>query len=205
MLATFLGLLLSLAAAAQASRPTVLKQTPPAYPPAEEQARHGGRVALRINVDERGGVADVWVISSTGYAALDAAAMAAVKGWEFAPAKDANGKNVAGEVSFALTFTPPGRELDMKISCGEVLRQLADLRAAAPDATVDQVPALGALMDLAQSADEAMPPEARGLAMAELPSQYDRLLAACAANPGANMMETFQKIAFPAKSKSGGV
>lgn len=198
-----LGLLLSVAAFAQASKPKVLKQEPPAYPPAEEKLRHGGRVHLQVSVDETGGVADVRVLKSTGYAALDEAALQAVKGWEFTPAKDADGKNVAGVVSFALTFTPPGRELDLKISCGDVVKQVDDLRAAAPDATVDQVPALGALLDLAQSVDEALPPNARGLVMAELPSMYARLLETCAANPGANMMDTYLRIVGP--TKSGGV
>ncbi len=199
ILAVLLGLLLSLAAMAQASKPKALKQTAPVYPPAEEQARHGGRVELRISVDEKGGIAGVEVLRGTGYAALDQAAMDAVQGWKFAPAKDANGKEVLADVSFALTFTPPGRDMDFKISCGEVLKQLSDLRVAAPHATVDQVPALGALKDLAESIEEAVPPNLKGLVLADLPTVYERLLEDCAANPGATMMETYLKIATPAR------
>jgi protein TonB len=192
--AVIVGLLWCATAPAQATKPRILERTPPVYPPAEEQARHGGRVELRVDVNDRGGVDGVEVLQATGYPALDQAAIDAVKGWRFAPAKDAGGQASAGALSFALTFTPPGRDLDLEISCGEVSQQVAALRAASPQATVDQVPALGALMDLAQSMDEALPPNLQGLVMAELPSVYDRLLQACAANPGANMMDIYQKI-----------
>lgn len=131
ILAVLLGPLLSLAAMVQASKPKALKQTAPVYPHAEEQARHGGRVELRVSVDEKGGIAGVEVLRGAGYAALDQAAMEAVQGWE--------------------------------------------------------------------RIDEAVPPNLKGLALADLPTVYERLLEDCAANPGANMMETYLKIATPAR------
>lgn len=60
---------------------------PPAYP--DEARRRGwqGRVVLRAHVSAAGTVTAVEVVQSSGYALLDAAAAAAVRGWTFYPAR----------------------------------------------------------------------------------------------------------------------
>lgn len=60
---------------------------PPAYP--DEARRRGwqGRVVLRAHVSAAGTVTAVEVIHPSGYAVLDAAAAAAVRGWTFYPAR----------------------------------------------------------------------------------------------------------------------
>ncbi len=60
---------------------------PPAYP--DEARRRGwqGRVVLRAHVSAEGTVTAVEVVESSGYAVLDAAAAAAVRGWIFYPAR----------------------------------------------------------------------------------------------------------------------
>jgi periplasmic protein TonB len=174
---------------AQATGPKALKRQAPVYPPAEEAARHGGAVTLRVNVAPDGSVEKVEVASGTGYAALDQAAVDAVKQWSFAPARDDHGQAVAGSTSFKLTFTPPTPDLDFEITCAELTRQVAELRAAAPHASLTQVPALGALHALAEAADEVLPPEHRGVVSAAMPARLEALVAACARLPDEKVMD----------------
>jgi TonB family protein len=181
-------------ALAQATRPKVIEQHPPAYPPAEESARHGGRVALRVDLKPDGGVERVEVLQSTGYAALDQAAIDAVKTWRFAPAADEQGKPVAGSLDFALNFKPPLRELDFVSTCAQVNAQVAALRAAAPEAGIDQVPAYGAIKDLAETMDEVLPAEHRGVAQAALPRTYGELQETCARKPQIKFHEAYDEV-----------
>jgi TonB family protein len=181
-------------ALAQATRPKVIEQHPPAYPPAEEAARHGGRVAVRVDLNQDGAVENVEVIKSTGYTALDQAAIDAVKKWRFAPATDEQGKPAAGSLSFALNFKPPLRELDFVSTCAQVNEQVAALRAAAPDAGIDQVPAYGAIKDLAETMDEVLPAEHRGVAQAALPRTYSELQQTCARKPQIKFHEAYDEV-----------
>ena len=68
--------------------PRVLQKVEPAYP--EELRRQGatGTVVLRIEVLESGRAANVTVLRSSGFAALDEAALQAIRQWRFVPAKD---------------------------------------------------------------------------------------------------------------------
>lgn len=78
----------------------------PSYPLAARKAGWEGAVIVGILVDERGRAATVTVRESSGYAALDNAAVEGVKKWRFAPAKR-NGEAVASlhvvRVKFNLT------------------------------------------------------------------------------------------------------
>jgi TonB family protein len=174
---------------AQATGPKALKREAPVYPPAEEAARHGGAVTLRVHVTVDGTVEKVEVTSGTGYPALDQAAVDAVKQWTFAPAQDKQGNAVAGSTSFKLTFTPPRPDLDFEITCAELTRQVAELRAAEPHASLTQVPALGALQAFAETTDEVLPPEHRGAVSAAMPARIEALVAACARSPGEKVMD----------------
>jgi protein TonB len=71
---------------------------PPATPGA------AGRVVLRVQVLMNGGVGDVAVVTSSGDARLDRAAIAAVQGWKFVPAT-LNGLPVATWVEVPIRFT----------------------------------------------------------------------------------------------------
>jgi protein TonB len=63
--------------------PTKLKNVPPAYPAIAMSARVQGTVVLEVLVDEQGHVADARVLRSIPL--LDAAAIEAVRQWEFTP------------------------------------------------------------------------------------------------------------------------
>ena len=64
-----------------------LNNPPPAYPKVAQRLGLQGHVLLRVHVLASGKVDSVEVRHSSGNAILDDAALAAVKGWTFAPAK----------------------------------------------------------------------------------------------------------------------
>jgi len=184
-----------------ATRPRLLQKVAPAYPPAEEAAHHGGRVELNIKVKDDGAVEAVQVTTGTGFPALDQAAVDAAKAWKFAPATDDAGKPVAGEVTFALNFTPPPRDIDHTLTCRQLGEQVVALRALAPEAALDNVPALGALQDVAAETDAVLPAELRGQVLGSLPKLYEDLLAACAKEPDRQYFDVYLEVMGVAKKR----
>jgi protein TonB len=64
----------------------VTRRVEPMYPPASRRLDEEGSVQLRVHVDERGRARDVELLKSSGFDRLDAAAIAAVRRWQFSPA-----------------------------------------------------------------------------------------------------------------------
>ena len=75
----------------------------PAYPEASRRRGEEGVVRVELFVDPTGRVADVRILESSGFSALDAAAVQAVREWRFRPAQRA-GLPVAGSLSTAVHF-----------------------------------------------------------------------------------------------------
>lgn len=69
------------------------ERTPPAYPAQARRFGEQGKVLLQVNLDEEGRVSAAHVVSGSGYARLDAAALAAIKTWRCQPARH-NGEPV---------------------------------------------------------------------------------------------------------------
>lgn len=67
----------------QPPRPTT--KIPPSYPKDMLKKKQGGRVLVLVTVDERGVVQNARVKESSGFAALDKAALNAAKRWKFKP------------------------------------------------------------------------------------------------------------------------
>jgi TonB family protein len=86
--------------------PKLVHQTRPSYPPEAFAQGIQGVVVVDIAIDEEGRVAHAEMRESIP--ALDAAALATIRAWRFAPAM-LGGKPVATVVSAPLTFTigPP--------------------------------------------------------------------------------------------------
>lgn len=75
----------------------------PTYPPAARRAGEEGTVRLKVLVDEKGRPKDVSVATSSGFARLDEAAVAAVRKWRFVAAT--NGTNpISAWTQVAITF-----------------------------------------------------------------------------------------------------
>ena len=75
----------------------------PAYPTAAKQARQEGTVTLEVEVSTAGLPTKVSLARSSGFPALDQAALAAVRRWKFEPARTA-GVAVKGHVVVPLRF-----------------------------------------------------------------------------------------------------
>jgi protein TonB len=85
------------------ARPRYKRSPQPAYPLEARRRRQQGTVLLAVQVDATGRPESVAVATSSGFAALDAAAVAAVKGWEFEPARR-DGEAVDSRVEVPIRF-----------------------------------------------------------------------------------------------------
>ena len=75
----------------------------PNYPESSRRRGEEGVVRVELSVDSTGRVADVRVLESSGFSALDTAAVQTVREWRFRPAKRA-GLPVAGSITTAVHF-----------------------------------------------------------------------------------------------------
>lgn len=80
-----------------------LRNPPPRYPPAARRNGHEGRVMLKVLVNPAGAPARVEIDQSSGSPLLDGAALDAVRGWRFVPARR-GAQNVEGWVRVPLVF-----------------------------------------------------------------------------------------------------
>ena len=75
----------------------------PAYPASSRRNREEGRVVLRLLVDQGGRVSALEVATSSGFPALDEAAIRTVREWRFRPAMR-DGQAVAAAATVGITF-----------------------------------------------------------------------------------------------------
>lgn len=96
------------AAAAQRPKtpPQLLQSQNPRYPRDLEDQGIGGTVLLSLLVGSDGSVQSVSVAASSGYAALDAAAVDAGYGYRFLPARNVYDEPVACRISKRIIFQP---------------------------------------------------------------------------------------------------
>ena len=80
-----------------------LNNPPPEYPAVATRQGLTGKVVLRVKVLIDGSAGDIVIKKSTGHKVLDNAAINAVKGWKFSPAKRGN-TPVEGGVNVTLDF-----------------------------------------------------------------------------------------------------
>jgi len=84
--------------------------TIPAYPPLAVRLNQQGNVQLSLTIDEQGYVTDATVVTSSGYDALDAAAVAWVKvHWRYQPATR-DGHPISATTNAIVTFRLTNRQ-----------------------------------------------------------------------------------------------
>lgn len=85
--------------------PGILDRVEPEYPKQARRAGWEGTVVLKIQIMENGRPGNIDVASSSGYQALDEAAVSAVERWRFVPAKDrASGQAVSCYTTMPIAF-----------------------------------------------------------------------------------------------------
>jgi len=83
--------------------PAYVNTPEPAYPLVAQRRRQEGRVLLKVRVTDQGQAARVKLARSSGFPLLDEAAMAAVRRWEFAPARIGS-QSVAADIEVPVDF-----------------------------------------------------------------------------------------------------
>jgi protein TonB len=86
-------------------RPTPLERPGPAYPTLAESAGIEGKVRVRFDVREDGGVTNVRVIESTPPLLFDSVALYAVSSWAYEPGRAAESQQIT------LRFDLPDEEV----------------------------------------------------------------------------------------------
>lgn len=81
----------------------ILRKSEPVYPAAERRAGHEGRVVLKLFIGSDGKTTAIEVVQSSGYSALDEAALSAVKNWRFGGNKTGGVVSVLLPISFKLS------------------------------------------------------------------------------------------------------
>lgn len=79
----------------------------PAYPRLSRRLGEQGRVLLRVYVNADGGPAQIEIARSSGHERLDSAAQEAVRGWQFAPARQGD-RALAAWVVVPIVFSLEG-------------------------------------------------------------------------------------------------
>ena len=87
------------------SKPSGISQPKPKYPPAARRAGQQGTVTLSFTIGSSGKVISARIAKSSGYILLDNAALSAIRGWRFKPARNALGE----PVSYSYTLPVPFR------------------------------------------------------------------------------------------------
>ncbi|MEX1024620.1 MAG: energy transducer TonB [Planctomycetota bacterium] len=83
--------------------PVLLDAPPPAYPRLAQRRGWQGSVLCLLRVDAYGNVVEASLVTTSGHAVLDAAALEAVERWRFRPGQR-NGRDDSFEVEHRVTF-----------------------------------------------------------------------------------------------------
>ena len=87
----------------ETSGPQLLSAPAPAYPESARRAGISGTTVVGMTISTDGSVSSAWVESSSGNGTLDSAAVNAVYGWRFVPAKQ-NGTAITANSRVPVTF-----------------------------------------------------------------------------------------------------
>lgn len=90
--------------ASPAIPPRLVRNTPPSYPTAEKNAGIQGTANLHLLVGKDGSVEEVTILSSSGNANLDQAAVNACYKWKFTSARNKAGQTVRCYMTVPITF-----------------------------------------------------------------------------------------------------
>ncbi|AXQ29754.1 energy transducer TonB [Solimonas sp. K1W22B-7] len=175
--------------------PPPVVNAPPLYPDSERIAGHEGRVMLDVQVLPDGGVSGLTISQSSGYPALDQAALDAVRQWRFRPARGPDGVPVPGRLRLPVDFRLPERPAPdsgsanvmamLKQPCSKLTADVAAFRAGTPWRSLSDMPTFQATGGLLASAASGKSPEVLARLTQNLPTLYEQIATACLQQPEA--------------------
>jgi TonB family protein len=176
---------------------TALSTASPRYPEEELRAGHEGTVVLKLHVNGNGRVAGSGVEKSSGYPALDQAALDAVRNWVFPMQKDAAGNATESDLRQEVTFksgmsSEPkpedwARELKhvMKLPCSRISEEAAAFRRDNPGKKPGEMQTFRETTVMLGLAASTQSMDARSEYIDRLGRAYPKVLELCAARPDA--------------------
>lgn len=183
----------------------LLEAPPPDYPEAERAARHQGRVDLRLRLTRSGNVESAEVARSSGYPALDQAALEAARRWKFAPLGRAP-LTVERPVQFSLgapdgnasaahagALSRPALDALLRQPCSRVNDEAQKFRHAHPDGNLADMQTFRASAGMLFIDANAQPMDARLKLFGSLQQAWPMVLQRCAAEPAAVYGEVMKR------------
>lgn len=168
------------AAPGQSARPI---QTPaPEYPEQAYAQGHQGKVLVKLRIGADGNVDTAEVQESSKSAALDAAALTAVRSWKFSPFTDDAGKATAGIVVLPVEFAKDTTASVMQKPCSDLTADVGFFRATYPGKPLSDM----RIYKLTQGIVFLSEPDMqKKLAVSRaFPSAFAAAVARCESNPG---------------------
>ncbi|WP_068368504.1 energy transducer TonB [Kerstersia gyiorum] len=86
------------------SKPAISNQVTPDYPAIARRMGQEGIVEILVRLDDKGKPDGIAIAATSGHARLDDAAIAAVRQWQFTPARTKSGKAVESALTIPITF-----------------------------------------------------------------------------------------------------
>jgi len=186
------------AAAIPAPKVTVkaLATPAPEYPKAELNAGHEGRVQLRLDLNREGTVQQASVLHSSGWPALDQAALDAAKNWKFTPPLTETGEPTTATVAVPLNFSAQGTggkpdlpltQEDMqkflKQPCSSINDEVAEYRRTQPDGKLADLRSFRTMAGVMFLASYSQSMDARVKLWTSLSKAWPIVVDKCAATP----------------------
>lgn len=174
---------------------TPAANAPPVYPEAERLAGHEGRVMLDVQVLVDGSALAVTVFQSSGFPALDQAAVEAVRLWQFTPKLGPEGRPVSSVLRLPVDFklaqpqaAGAQSQLQMMLAqpCSHLNADVAAFRATSPDRPLADMPVFKTSGDLVFAAASRKSAETQARVLRNLPLLYEQVVQDCARWPDAN-------------------
>jgi protein TonB len=88
----------------------------PAYPPHAAACKETGEAKLQLTIGPDGNVSDVDVVSSSGFADLDASALTSARAWHYVPATK-GGQPTAVQIATSVAFPPEDKPPKFDADC----------------------------------------------------------------------------------------
>lgn len=196
----------SVLARAEGERPPLrpLSTPAPQYPEEEQKAGHSGRALVRLKVLQDGTVGSAEISKSTGFAALDNAALEAVKKWTFAPPTGSGGDPTevtaqvpidfsSGDGKSSMPLNKEEMEAFWKKPCSQIASEASAFKASNPEGKLGDMKTFKATAGLMFLGSYGSTPEKTLKIFRALPAAYELVVTKCRDSPEATYGSVFKE------------